>query len=404
MSQQTIWQCKAFRDLLPDELYGLLHLRAKVFIVEQDTAYLDIDGKDKNAWHLILQNTEGDVIACARLLPPGVSYSEASIGRVVVDPDWRGRGLAHELLREAIPRCESLFNIDRIRISAQKHLQDYYAQHGFQPVTEEYLEDNIPHVGMLYIKTAMAQLAMDVRYLGHSAWLVQTQRRNLLFDYGATPIRRGTSLAEGVFNIDELPDLPLYIFISHRHSDHYSSQLHSQMAKRSGTTIIIGLDQQPSCADTELAPTGTTLAWPHSDLVLDDLRIRASGSTDSGVSFLIDTPEGLIYHGGDLAQWDDTAFFRRVYREEIDWLAEQTAAIGRVPDLAFVPVSTSDGYQEDILLQGLWYFLDKISPAKVLPMHANNYEAFYQTFADLAKAKGFNNVLVPKKPGDQFII
>jgi ElaA protein len=147
-----MWITKAYAELGLDELYDLLQLRNRVFVVEQQAAYLDCDGKDKKAHHLLLLGDLGEVIAYARLLPPGVSYLEAAIGRVVVDPAWRGRGLAHDLMRLAIPQCLALFGVDRIRISAQKHLQGFYGQHGFRPFGADYLEDGIPHVAMLYEK------------------------------------------------------------------------------------------------------------------------------------------------------------------------------------------------------------------------------------------------------------
>jgi ElaA protein len=409
MALKMDWQCKTFADLSPFELYDLLQLRSKVFVVEQDTVYLDCDGKDKQAHHLLLKDESGSVIAFARLLPPGVSYPEAVIGRVVVDPAWRGRGLAHELMRQAIPRCLALYSVSCIRISAQKHLAAFYAQHGFRPVTDDYLEDNIPHVGMLFEQSttdeSTGETKMTVYYFGHSAWLIQTSRRNLLFDYGAQPLRmRDGHLANGVFNIGDLTDLPLYVFASHRHGDHYAAQLHSELTRRSNTAFIQGLDEQPSSSTVKAAPTGTWLAWPHSELQLDDLLIRSSGSTDSGVSFLVEMPEGVIYHGGDLAIWDDTTFFNRVYREEIDYLAKRLSATNKVPDLAFLPVSTSDGYQEEALLKGLWYALERLAPRTVFPMHAHGFESLYQTFADLAAVRGFPNVLAPAKPGDCFEI
>ena len=251
--------------------------------------------------------------------------------------------------------------------------------------------------------TTAGPVRAQVRYLGHSAWLVTTPSRCLLFDYGDRPTRHTTgNLADGIFNVDQLPDLPLYAFASHRHGDHYSANLHSQLARRPNTCFILGLDEQPSCSDTEATPNGTWLAWPHAEITLDDMLIHCSGSTDSGVSFLIESPEGMIYHGGDLALWDNTTFFHRVYREEVDWLARYTA--GRRPDLAFLPVSTSDGYQEEALLQGVWYLMEKMAPRLVMPMHGHGYEPLYATFAELAAAKSYNNIIVPQKRGAEYEI
>jgi L-ascorbate metabolism protein UlaG (beta-lactamase superfamily) len=245
----------------------------------------------------------------------------------------------------------------------------------------------------------------DLHYLDQSAWLVQTPARRLLFDYGRIPRRpEHGSLAQGVFDFRRPDPLPLFAFASHSHADHYSASLQRHLGSRPDTWFIFGQDEQPSAAEQAAAPAGTWLIGPHSRLQLADLSIWTTASTDSGVSFLIDLPEALIYHGGDLAVWDDTDFYRRTYRQEIDRLAAWTASLNRVPDLAFLPVSTSDGYQEEAMLQGLWYFLDRLRPRAVAPMHAHGHEHFYRIFGDLAAARGWTNVLEPRNPGDSFTL
>lgn len=403
------WITRSFHELTVDELYGLLQLRNRVFVVEQQAPYLDLDGKDKKGHHLLLLNNQNEVIACTRLLPRGVSYPEISIGRVVVDPDQRGQGLAHELMRLAISQCRELFGTGSIRISAQKHLAGFYAQHGFRTITEEYLEDGIPHVGMRYDPESAAGRdsgkQIIVHYLDHSAWLLQTPDRLLLFDYGELPVRQEQGLpAEGVFDPQNLPDLPLYVFASHRHRDHYSANLHKSLRQNERSNFILGLDAKPLASEIAACPGKTWQVWPGLELVLHDLVIRCTGSTDSGVSFLVDCPEALIYHGGDLAVWDDEAFYRDNYRQQVGQLESWIEKIERVPAMAFLPVSTSDGFQEEALLDGIWHFLRKIQPARILPMHAHGYEDLYQRFADLAKAEGWTNVLVPRTPGDCFTI
>ena len=127
----------------------MLALRSRIFVVEQTSVYQDCDGLDKQAMHLMIYN-QGTLIASARILPPDSLFPELpAIGRVVVVTERRGEGLGHRLMREAVRVCRSLYPGQTIRISAQQHLSDFYAGHGFEIVSEPYLEDGIWHVAML---------------------------------------------------------------------------------------------------------------------------------------------------------------------------------------------------------------------------------------------------------------
>ena len=106
------------------------------------------DGADRQAWHLLGRNAGGELLAYLRVLDPGVKFEGVSIGRVVVNASLRGQGIGHELMREGLAQCAAHWPGQPIRISAQAHLQRYYNRHGFQAVTDEYLEDGIPHVQM----------------------------------------------------------------------------------------------------------------------------------------------------------------------------------------------------------------------------------------------------------------
>lgn len=145
------WQCTPFSDLSAADLYAALQLRQRVFVVEQNCAYLDADDIDQKANHLFgWQTANGQrlLIAYARLLPPGVKYAEPSIGRIVSHPDVRGRGAGQALMREAIRRVEAAGWGSAIRIAAQMYLERFYESFGFKRVTEPYTEDNIWHVDM----------------------------------------------------------------------------------------------------------------------------------------------------------------------------------------------------------------------------------------------------------------
>ena len=139
-----------FQDLTVFELYEIMALRQEVFVVEQNCAYLDADGKDLAGWHLMGFNTEGVLVAYTRLLPKGVAYENyASIGRVVSSPKVRGLGYGKILMEESISRIIQLFPNQPVKIGAQSYLLTFYQFLGFESTGEEYLEDGIPHTSMI---------------------------------------------------------------------------------------------------------------------------------------------------------------------------------------------------------------------------------------------------------------
>lgn len=145
------WYLKKFNELTGEELYKILALRNEVFIVEQNCPYIDCDYKDLKCDHLFCEE-EGEIIAYSRIIPRGVSYEEASIGRVIIKSKYRGKGIAREMMIKAVKVIENNFKEDTIKIQAQAHLINFYGSIGFKPISEEYLEDNIPHIDMIYIK------------------------------------------------------------------------------------------------------------------------------------------------------------------------------------------------------------------------------------------------------------
>ena len=144
------WIFKPFETLTPFELYDALKLRQEVFVVEQHCAYLDADGKDLHSWHLLGYGEEGLLVCYARIVKPGISYAEISIGRVVSASRFRGKGSGKILLHECISRIEATFGKTPIRIGAQAYLQKFYKSFGFE-VTDPigYFEDGILHYIMI---------------------------------------------------------------------------------------------------------------------------------------------------------------------------------------------------------------------------------------------------------------
>lgn len=145
------WTLKGFDALSLHELYDLLVLRSRVFVVEQTCPFLDLDGLDKQGEVLhLLGWQEGKLVAYARLLAPDlVKPGFAVIGRVVTAPEARGGGLGHRLMERAGAECARLWPQAPVYLGAQAHLQDFYARHGFRPEGDVYLEDEILHIGMV---------------------------------------------------------------------------------------------------------------------------------------------------------------------------------------------------------------------------------------------------------------
>ncbi len=139
---------RALDDLPARDLYALMKLRVDVFVVEQACPYPELDGKDVDALHLRLL-ADGELLAAARILKTEGEDKPVKIGRVVVSPAHRGKRLGDSVMQEAIREAERLYPGRPIALSAQSHLERFYRSLGFLPVSDEYLEDGIPHVDML---------------------------------------------------------------------------------------------------------------------------------------------------------------------------------------------------------------------------------------------------------------
>jgi ElaA protein len=149
------WVDRAFDELSVAELYAIVSLRERVFIVEQNCIYLDADGYDPKCRHLWAEDAselQGEPVpsgytairAYLRVVPAGLKYPEVSLGRVIVTPAARGTGLGKELVRRGIAACAG-----PIKIAAQAYLEKFYAELGFVRTSEVYDDDGIPHVDML---------------------------------------------------------------------------------------------------------------------------------------------------------------------------------------------------------------------------------------------------------------
>lgn len=156
------WIYKPFEELTPYEVYDLLDLRQRVFIVEQNCVFQDTDGVDQRAHHLLLYtHTEltdsipqrdgirKRLVAYARITPPGTFLDELSVGRIVSDPAERNKGYGKLVTEKAIEKAKELYGNVPIRIAAQSYLRNFYSTFGFKPIEEEYEWDGIMHQDMI---------------------------------------------------------------------------------------------------------------------------------------------------------------------------------------------------------------------------------------------------------------
>ena len=142
------WVCKPFSALTTQELYSILRLRSEVFVVEQNCVFLDMDNKDLLCDHLMCW--KGNMLlAYSRIVPPGISYEESSIGRIVSSPAGRGTGVGRDLLQQSIQMLYGIHGKRDIRIGAQYYLKEFYESFGFVQTGDIYPEDGINHIEML---------------------------------------------------------------------------------------------------------------------------------------------------------------------------------------------------------------------------------------------------------------
>jgi ElaA protein len=140
------WHERSFADLKTAQLYAIMALRERVFVVEQNCVYQDADGLDLRSRHVWAEQDDKP-LAYLRIVPAGAKYPEISIGRIVVAPEARRTGLGRELVRHGISAANGTH--EAIRIGAQAHLEKFYEGFGFAIASSPYVEDGIPHIEML---------------------------------------------------------------------------------------------------------------------------------------------------------------------------------------------------------------------------------------------------------------
>ena len=143
-------KCVPFYELSLDELYAIMVLRQEVFIVEQNCPFVDADGKDLLAWHLMVLDDNSDLVAYTRLFDKNIYYKGyTSIGRVVTSANARGGGIGKFLMQKSIEKTLELFGNEPIKIGAQSYLIKFYQSLGFELTGYDYVEDGIDHTYMI---------------------------------------------------------------------------------------------------------------------------------------------------------------------------------------------------------------------------------------------------------------
>lgn len=138
---------KRFPDLSTKHLYQLLTLRNEVFIVEQSCAFQDIDQLDLGAFHLYLEEKE-KIIGYIRILPLEKDFSSILFSRFCIAKEYRKKNLGTDLLSFALRQADQHWKSKEIKLSAQTYLRPFYKKLGFFEISEEYLEDSLPHIDM----------------------------------------------------------------------------------------------------------------------------------------------------------------------------------------------------------------------------------------------------------------
>ena len=137
---------KRFEELSVQELYHIMKLRVDVFVVEQKCPYMELDNRDQDSLHVWYEE-DGVLQAYLRIMDKGIESEFVSIGRVIAAK--RNCGMGNRILSEGIRTAKAQLGADKIYLEAQVYAKPFYEKHGFRQISDEFLEDGIPHVKML---------------------------------------------------------------------------------------------------------------------------------------------------------------------------------------------------------------------------------------------------------------
>jgi len=273
--------------------------------------------------------------------------------------------------------------------------------HGFRPLAYQLLAAGAPDDNLAAALTApdlreheVAPGEAVIWYLDHSGWAIRTANRVLVFDYFlhddvSTP--ESASLASGHFVPSQFADLPVTVFVSHVHGDHYHPDIFNWRDTISNITYVMGFTPQGVNAPYVMMP-------PREQRDFGDIHITTHGSTDSGVGFLVEVDGLVILHPGDHAAGRED--IRQSYEDEINFVASK----GKDIDIAFFPVRGCGLGEPELVRQGDFWAIDQLHPVLTLPMHSSGNTVEYRNFAEEAERRGApTRVQYPIDRGDVFV-
>lgn len=264
---------------------------------------------------------------------------------------------------------------------------NYAAQYGHRPVAELLIESGADTEGIPANYGPPPELAEAppegeamVRYLGHSGWSVRTAKHLLIFDYhemNGRPDR--PSLLNGFVSPDEIKSLPVTVFSTHEHGDHYDTTIFTWRDRVENIEYVLG--HRP--ADR----TGYEYIEPRQTKTLGDMQVTTIKSTDAGVGYVVQVDGLTIFHAGDHSS--GTIEIPEEYSAEIDFIAETLPA----PDLAFMPISGCSLGTPESVKAGVYYAVDKLHPRVLFPQHMGNNEYALAEFEQEARERGVTTAM-----------
>ena len=219
-----------------------------------------------------------------------------------------------------------------------------------------------------------------ITYLGHSGWAIQTKNHILIFD---------DITGERYFNLQQLTDANVIVFISHGHKDHYSNSVYNWRKQIKNIHYVSG--------NSDTDATDTLFMGGRQEIQIGDVKITSIRATDTGVGFLVAVDDLYIFHAGDHADWGgSTADFNG----EIYYLAKKVSDI----DFMFMPIATGYGEMRDSIYSGVVYAIDKLRPNIMFPMHGREslLQSFKEKFEKGDQVKVKTKVFSPKRRGEVF--